>query len=278
MARSLPFLNGFNPFTTFASLWAKRDLLFHLVQRNIEGRYKGSVIGLVWAVVTPLFLLAVYTFFFSVIFKAHWGADFGDSKIAFSLILFCGLALFNIFSESVMSSVSVVTSNVNYVKKVVFPLEVLPVALVLSAAFLGLLWFGVLISCTGLFLHKPALCLMCLPLVFAPLLLLSCGVSWLVASLGVYTRDLSHVIGLLLQSWIFLTPIFYPIEMVPTAFRRILLLNPLAILVQSARAVLIYNQWPNWRSLAEVTLLSLIIFQLGYSWFMKTKRGFADVL
>ena len=267
-----------NPFSTLWEIWKGRDLLRQLVRRNIEGRYKGTMMGLIWMVVTPLVMLGVYTFVFGVIFKARWGAGLGDSKVAFALIMFCGMAVFNIFSESVNGSVGIVTGNPNYVKKVVFPLELLPVSSVLSACFFGLVWIGILLVGIVLFLHKICLVAVCLPLIFIPLILFSCGIAWFVASLGVFLRDLSHAIGIVLQVLYFMTPIFYSVEMVPEKFRPILLLNPLTPIVQSARQVLMYSQWPNWQALGIVMLLSMAVFQMGYFWFMKTKRGFADVL
>ena len=228
-------------------------------------------------VVTPLVMLGVYTFVFGVVFNARW-PGFGDSKAAFALIMFCGMTVFNIFAESVNGSVGIVTGNPNYVRKVVFPLEILPVSSVLSSCFFGLVWIGILLLGNVLFLHKFCSSIVCLPLIFIPLIILSCGIAWFVASLGVFFRDLAHVVGIVLQVLYFMTPIFYSIEMVPAKLRSILFLNPLTSLVQFAREVLMYDQWPDWRVLGIIILLSMVIFQLGYFWFMKTKRGFADVL
>ncbi|OHB49733.1 MAG: sugar ABC transporter permease [Planctomycetes bacterium GWF2_41_51] len=249
-----------------------------LVRRNVQVRYRGTLIGLIWVVITPLIMLSIYTFVFSVVFKAKWGADLDDSKIAFALLIFCGMAVFNIFSESVIGSVGVISGNPNYVKKVVFPLEILPVSAVISAIFLGLISLIILIAGIWLTMHKFSLTMICLPLAFLPLFLLCCGISWFAASLGVYVRDLSHVIGIVMQGLFFMTPIFYSAEMVPKSLRLLLLINPLTAIVQMARNVLIYGRWPDWSSLVIVTLLSLVIFQLGYFWFMKTKWGFADVI
>jgi lipopolysaccharide transport system permease protein len=267
-----------NPFSTILGIWKGRDLLRQLVRRNIEGRYKGTMIGLLWMIITPLVMLAVYTFVFGVVFNARWGAEFGDSKVAFALILFCGMTMFNIFSESVNGSVGIVSGNPNYVKKVVFPLELLPVSTVLSACFFGLIWIGILFLGIVLFFHKLCLAAICFPLVLIPLILFSCGVAWFVASLGVFIRDLAHVVGIILMVLYFITPIFYSVEMVPELIRPILLLNPLTFIVHSARQVLMFDQWPDRHALGMVTLLSMAVFQLGYFWFMKTKRGFADVL
>ena len=267
-----------NPFGALWGIWKGRDLLGQLVRRNIEIRYKGTMMGLVWMVVTPLVMLAVYTFVFGVVFKARWSAGLGDSKAVFALVMFCGMSVFNIFSEGVSGSVGIVTGNPNYVKKVVFPLELLPVSAVLSACFFGLIWIGILLLGIVLFLHKFCLASVCLPLVFIPLILFSCGFAWFVASLGVFIRDLAHAIGILLQVLYFMTPIFYSVDMVPESLRPVLLWNPLTSIVQSTRQVLMFGQWPDWHVLGFVTLLSMAVFQLGYFWFMKTKRGFADVL
>ena len=267
-----------NPLSALESLWQGRGLLSQLVRRNIDIRYKGTMMGLVWMMVTPLVMLAVYTFVFGIVFKAHWGAWFGDSKAAFALILFCGMTVFNVFGESVSGSVGTVTGNANYVKKIVFPLEFLPVSTVLSACFFGLVWLAILLFGTVFCFHKLYLTVVFLPLIFIPLVLFSCGFSWFVASLGVFFRDLSHLIGILLQVLCFMTPIFYSLEMVPARIRSVMLWNPLTLLVQSTRQVLIFGQWPDGAALGMVTLLSMAVFQGGYFWFMKTKRGFADVL
>jgi lipopolysaccharide transport system permease protein len=279
ITQRIPSWKYLNPFSALLGIFGYVELLNQLVRRNIEVRYKGTMIGVIWMVVTPLVMLAVYTFVFGIVFKARWTAGgFGDSKAGYSLLLFCGMTVFNIFSESVNGSVAIVTHNPNYVKKVVFPLELLPVSAVLTACFFGLIWIGILLLGIVLFFHKICLAAICLPLIFIPLVLFSCGIAWFVASLGVFIRDLTYVMGIVLLVLYFMTPIFYSMEMVPTKLRIILLLNPLALIIQSVRQVLMYGQWPDWIALGEVTLLSMAVFQLGYFWFMKTKRGFADVL
>lgn len=267
--------NKVNP---FSSIYRSRDLLMQLTKRNIHSRYKGTALGLLWWFTTPLMLLAVYTFVFSVVFKSRWGVDIGDSKTAFALIMFCGLVVFNILSESLNGAVGVIVGNPNYVKKVVFPLEILPVSSVLTALFLGLTWFVVLLVGVAIFMQKICLSIVCLPFILLILVLCCCGLAWLVAALGVYIRDLPHVVGILLQVLFFMTPIFYPIEMVPAAFRSILLLNPLTTIVEAVRKVVIYDQWPDWADLGVGFLISIVLFQTGYFVFMKVKRGFADVL
>ena len=271
-------LGYLNPFKTINNIWQYRDLLKQLAKQNISGRYKGSGLGRIWSVVTPLFMLSIYTFVFSVIFKARWGSDVESSRAAFALTLFCGLAVYNIFSESISTSASIIPANANYVKKVVFPLEILPVNMVITALFFGLIWFAILFAGIGIFLHKICITAICLPLVLLPLLLFILGLCWFIASLGVYVRDVTHFIGIALQALFFMTPIFYPINMVPEKFRIVLRLNPLSTIIQEVRNVILYNTWPNWQMLGIIFIISLLMFQLGYAWFMKTKRGFADVL
>jgi lipopolysaccharide transport system permease protein len=267
-----------NPCKPIENIYNNKDLLKQLAKQNVLGRYKGSGLGGLWSFVTPLFMLTIYTFVFSVIFKARWGTAVGNSRLEFALTIFCGLAVYNIFSESINSSATTIVSNVNYVKKVVFPLEILPVNMVMSALFFGGIWFIILFAGIGIFMHKICLTAICLPLILLPLILFTLGLSWFIASLGVYIRDVVHFIGLALQALFFMTPIFYPITMVPEQYQTILRLNPMTTIIQETRKVILYNKWPDWQLLGIVFIVSLVIFQLGYAWFMTTKRGFADVL
>lgn len=266
------------PLVEWSEAWRLRDLLLQLVKRNVQTRYKGSVLGLLWVVTTPLLMLAVYTFIFGVILKTRWGVGTNDSMAAFALILFCGQVVLNIFSETLTMAVGTVVNNPNYVKKVVFPLEILPLASFLTALFFGMVWFGILLLSIVACLHIATWTMVALPLVLLPLFFLTCGLAWMVAALGVYIRDLAHVIGILLQMLFFMTPVIYQLDMVPERYRVYLWLNPLTYVVENVRKVLIYGQWPNWSAWAAMLLGSIIISKLGYLWFMKSKRGFGDVL
>ncbi len=268
----------FNPLIGIKIILENRDLLFQLVKRNIAARYKGSTLGLFWSLVQPLMMLTVYTFVFSVIFKARWGIDNSDSKTAFAIIMFCGMAVFNIFSESVTGSCSLITGNPNYVKKVIFPLEILPVAQVSAAAILGIIWFGLLLLGAVIFMKGLVWTMLLLPLVLIPLILLSCGLSFLAASLSVFFRDIQHLIGVIIQILFFMTPIFYPIQAIPEQYRWVMQINPLSSIVEQARTIFLYGKMLDWTMYGTGLLISLVIFQLGLVWFIKTKRGFADVL
>jgi lipopolysaccharide transport system permease protein len=267
-----------NPLRATTGLWQHRDLIWQLAWRELRQRYQGSVLGLGWSLITPLLYLAVYTFVFSVVFKAKWGASGDDSRLGFALNLFCGLILFNIFSETAAAAPMVVLQGANFVKKTVFPLEVLSVislvqVLIRSAASLLILLVAILLLTDK---AHWTMALVVLPIV--PLVLLSLGVSWFLAALGVFLRDISHAVTIILQVLFFLTPIVYPLENVPEAYQWFLKINPLTYMVGMMRAAAMQGMVPSWRWLALSMVLSLVVFQVGYLFFMKSKRAFADVI
>ncbi|MEL1134479.1 ABC transporter permease [Desulfitobacterium sp. THU1] len=260
-----------------ASLWQNHELIKQFVKREVIGRYKGSYLGLLWSFLNPLFMLAVYSFVFSVVFEAKWGMGTG-SKIEFALVLFCGLTTFNIFGEVISRAPHLIIANVNYVKKVVFPLEILPVvalgsALVQAAISLALL-VGALVVFTGIF-HWT---MIMFPLVLLPQLLLVLGASWFLASLGTFLRDIGHVVAIIVQVLMFMTPIFYPLTAVPEKLRWLFEISPIYHVVDDMRRIFIWGQLPSWSWLILNILLSSCIAMLGYVWFQRTRGGFADVL
>ena len=257
-----------------------RSLFAQMTKRSVEMRYRGSALGLVWSFVQPLIMLCVYTFVFSVVFKSRWGVDVsvGDSKGAFAVIMFCGMTMFNLFAEAVSNSCGCITGNPNLVKKVIFPLEILPITQTATTFILGIAWFVLLFFGAYFILGFIGWTMLLFPLVVLPLFIFTLGIAYLVASLGVYVRDTQYVIGVVLQILFFATPIFYPINAVPERFRIVLELNPLTVLIEQARNVFLYGRMPNWLFLGLAALVSLIVLQLGYYFFSKTKRGFADVL
>jgi lipopolysaccharide transport system permease protein len=268
----------FNPVRIVAHLWKYRDLIRQLTWREVVGRYKGSFIGLGWSFIQPLVMLCVYTFVFSVIFKARWGVEAGEGKAAFALALFMGLITFSIFSEVANSAPSLVLGNANYVKKVVFPLEILPLVRLFSALInavfsLGVLFAGILII--NHFIHWTALLL---PLIWLPMLMFTLGCGYFLASLGVFVRDIGTIIGVLTTMLFFLTPIFYPISAVPEAFRIVFRINPIAIFVEDARRVVLWGLSPDWPWFFFGMALSGAVLIFGFVWFMKSKKAFADVI
>lgn len=267
-----------NPKKIIAHIWSYRYLLFQLVRRNIEVRYRGTMVGIMWAAITPIVILIVYTFVFGVILNVDWGGRFGDSKIGFALILFSGISVFNIFSESLSASAVVIRGNVSYVKKTIFPLEILPVSSVLSSFFFGLIWLLILMAAMVTFFRHLCLSVAALPLLLAPLFFFSCGLSWIVSSMGVFLSDMPHAVSVALLVLKFMTPIFYSIDMVPSYLRWVFILNPVSFMVVATRQALIFGQWPDWNMFFIILIFSLVVFQGGYFLFMKTKQDFSDML
>ena len=272
-------VSGFvNPARIVTHLWKSRDLIRQLTWREVVGRYKGSFIGLGWSFIQPLVMLCVYTFVFSVIFKARWGVESDESKAAFALTLFMGLITFSIFSETVNSAPSLVLGNANYVKKVVFPLEILPFVRLLGALVNAVFSLGVLFVGILLFNHYIHWTALLLPLIWFPMMLFTLGCGYFLASLGVFVRDMGTIIGVLTTILFFLTPIFYPISAVPEQFRIFCRINPVAIFVEDARRVVLWGLFPDWPWFFFGMALSVAVLIFGFVWFMKSKKAFADVI
>jgi len=277
-ARSESVLRYLNPIEITRHMWRQRDLIGQFTRREVEGRYKGSFLGLFWSFVNPLVLLLIYTFVFGVVFKARWPNAKTDNLGEFAITIFCGLTAFNIFSESIGRAPGIIINVPNYVKKVVFPLEILAISTIGSALFHGAVSLGILLVATLLVSHTVQWTLILLPLIALPLIFLCLGLAWFLASLGVFIRDIGYTVGLLLQVLFFVTPIFYPIESIPTQLQPIIQLNPLTSIVENFRGVILWGAPPNWLALGLWVLATGAVMLLGYAWFMKTKKAFADVI
>lgn len=266
-----------SPTAMLDCIWQQRQLIAILTRREVVGRYKGSTMGLFWSLFNPMLMLTVYTFVFSVVFKTRWNSE-STSKTEFALILFAGLIIFNLFSDCINRAPSLIVSNVNYVKKVVFPIEILPIVTLGAALFHGLVslfvWLVFYISFFGL--PHPT-CLL-LPFVLLPLLLLTIGTSWMLASLGVYLRDMTQIVGVLSLMLMFLSPIFFPVSALPPDYQKLLTLNPLTLSIEQIRDILIWGKLPDIFSYFIHLSFTAIFSWLGFSWFQKTRSGFADVL
>jgi lipopolysaccharide transport system permease protein len=260
-----------------ASLWRHRSLIYASAKREVLGRYRGSAFGLLWSFFNPLFMLAVYTFVFSEVFKARWNGG-SDSKTEFALLLFAGLIVFNLFADCINRAPGLILTNPNYVKKVVFPLEILPFVGLLSALYHALISFGVWLLAYTVFVGPPHATSLLLPLVLVPLALFIMGLSWGLASLGVFLRDVSQIIGVVTIVMMFLSPIFYPASALPEAYRHLLYLNPLTTVIEMTRDMLHWGKLPDWADLGLYWLATTAIAWLGFAWFQKTRKGFADVL
>ncbi len=260
------------------SVWRNRQLIAQMTRRDVVGRYKGSIMGLAWSFLTPVFMLAVFTFVFSVIFQARWGVGGEQSKTQFAVILFAGLIVHGLFAEVLNRAPGLILGNVNYVKKVVFPLEILPVVSLVAALFHSLVSLSVLllafVAVNG-YLHWTVIYT---PLIFLPLLILTLGLAWFLASLGVFLRDVGQTIGIITMAMLFLSPVFFPMSAIPEQFHGLFLANPLTFIIEQAREVLIWGNQPNWSGLGLYTLAASAVAWAGYAWFQKTRQGFADVL
>lgn len=260
------------------SLCRNRQLIVQMTKREVAGRYKGSVLGLTWSFFNPVFMLTVYTFVFSVVFKARWGVGGEESKTQFAVVLFVGMIVHGLFAEVLNRAPSLILYNVNYVKKVVFPLETLPVIALGAALFHTFISLTVLLIAFVVFngyLHWTAIFT---PLVFLPLVILTLGIAWMLASLGVFLRDVGQTIVIITTVMMFLAPVFYPITSIPEKFRFWIMANPLTFIIEQMREVLIWGHLPDWAGLGIYTLLAIAVAWAGYAWFQKTRKGFADVL
>jgi lipopolysaccharide transport system permease protein len=258
------------------SLWRNRQLIMQMTKREVVGRYKGSVMGLAWSFFNPVFMLVVYTFVFSVIFKSRWGGD--ESRTLFAVVLFVGMIVLSLFSEVLNRAPSLILSNVNYVKKVVFPLEILPVIAMGAALFHSLISLSVLLAAFVFFNGYLHWTVIFAPLIFLPLVIVTLGLAWALAALGVFLRDVGQTIGIITTVLMFLSPIFYPVTAVPEKFRPFIMANPLTFIIEQAREVLIWGHTPDWIGLGIYTAAAIVVAWAGYAFFQKTRKGFADVL
>jgi lipopolysaccharide transport system permease protein len=266
------------PIALFTSFWRNRQLIWQMTQREIAARYRGSVIGLAWSFINPLLMLMVYTFVFSVVFKARWGTTGNESRADFAIILFTGMIVFGLFAEIVNRAPAQIISNANYVKKVVFPLEILSWVSLGSVLFHSLVSLGVLLLAQLIInLYLPWTVVL-FPLVLLPLIFASLGAAWFLAALGVYVRDIGQITTVFTTVLMFVSAVFYPLSALPEAYQAWLRLNPLVLIITESRKVLVFGSLPDWFWLGIALLLGLVIAFAGFWWFQKTRKGFADVL
>lgn len=258
------------------NLFTNRSLLFSLVIRDIETRYRGTMLGFLWAVIYPLLMLAVYTFVFGGVFNARWGGS-GDIK-DFVCMLYCGLIIHAVFSETLTRSPSVILSNPSYVKKVVFPLELLPFSQLASAFFNTLVGLGLLSLFLLIQYHAIPATVLFVPLVLLPLLILTAGLAWFLAALGVFFRDIGQMIGVAMTVLLFMSPIFYPAASAPKLAQKLIYLNPLTFPMEELRAVLILGNQPDWLHWAAYLIAAIMIAAAGLWFFQKTRSTFADII
>ena len=266
------------PMEMFASIWRNRWLTIQMIKREVLGRYRGSTLGLAWSFFYPVVMLAVYTFVFSVVFKARWAIGGEESKANFAIILFVGMIVHGLFAECVNRAPGLILSNVNYVKKVVFPLEILPWVAMGSALFHAVISLAVLLIAQFILNFSLPWTAIFFPVVILPLIIATMGFAWVLSATGVYVRDISQMTGIMTTVLLFVSPVFYPVSALPIEYRGWLLLNPLTFVIEEARNVLIWGRvidWPRW---AISVVASFAIAWVGFWWFQKIRKGFADVL
>jgi lipopolysaccharide transport system permease protein len=266
------------PIEMIASVWRNRWLTIQMVKREVLGRYRGSTLGLAWSFFYPVVMLGVYTFVFSVVFKARWGIGGEESKASFAIILFVGMIVHGLFAECVNRAPGLILSNVNYVKKVIFPLEILPWVAMGSALFHAVISLAVLLIAQFVLNFSLPWTAIFFPLVILPLVIATMGFAWVLSATGVYVRDISQMTGIITTVLLFVSPVFYPVSALPIEYRGWLLLNPLTFVIEEARNVLIWGRvidWPRW---GISVLAGFTIAWVGFWWFQKVRKGFADVL
>jgi len=266
------------PFAVFESFWKHRTLIMNLARRDVLGRYSGSFLGLMWSFFNPLLMLCVYTFVFGVVFKARWSPNESASILEFAVVLFAGLLVFGIFSECVNRAPTLMLQNPGFVKRVIFPLEIMPWVVLCSSLFhtaisLAVLALVMLVGLGALPMTWPLIVI-----VVVPLVLFVMGISWALAALGVYLRDLAQTINIVTTVMMYLTPIFYPASAVPAGFRWAVEWNPMSFFIDQTRAVLIWGHLPDFAGLAAATAGGLAVAWLGLALFQHARDGFADVL
>jgi lipopolysaccharide transport system permease protein len=244
----------------------------------VVGRYRGSFFGLAWSFFNPLVMLAIYTFVFSEIFKMRWSGSEAETKAEFAIVLFAGIVVHSFFAEVLARAPGVILGNANYVKKVVFPIEILPVVAVGTSLFHGAVSLAVLLLAFVVFNGYLQWTLIFAPLVWLPFFIFTLGISWMLAALAVFLRDVGQTIGIITMALMFLSPVFYPVTALPPHLRPWLMVNPLTFVIEQTREVLIWGRLPNWGGLALYTLIATVVCWAGFAWFQKTRKGFADVL
>jgi|SRR5690348_165711 len=261
----------------FVALIRHRSLTWELSKREVLGRYRGASFGLAWSVISPFMMLGVYAFAFGTVMKSRWppGAGGGHS---FAVILFVGLILHGFFAECINRAPTLIVANPNFVKRVVFPLDVLIWPMLLSALFHAMMNIVVLAVLMLVLEHHLHATLLLLPLVFLPFVLITLGVSWILASLGVYFRDINQVMPVVATALLFLSSAVIPVSGLSPQLQRLFHLNPLTFFIDQARVVALAGTAPDWTGLALATVAGLLVAWLGHAWFMATQRGFADVL
>ena len=263
----------------FSAFGEHRTLIKQLLVREISARYRGSILGVVWSLVTPILMLCIFTFVFKYIFNARWSVQADDgSDLNFAMVLFLGLLVHGMISDILTRSPGMILTNVNFVKKVIFPLETLTWVVLLSTLFNFVIGFCLLLGFVYIELHHIPLTTLLMPVILAPYVFMLLGISWILAAFGVYVRDIQQLSGTLATFLLFLSPVFYSITILPESLQRLILFNPISVVVEASRSVVIYGQHPDYTTLIIYSVISITIACLGFTLFQRMRRGFADVV
>lgn len=268
--------SGFNPLQIGSELIAHRDLIVQLARRDVLLKYRGSYLGIAWSFLYPLLLLVVFTFVFDKVLGARWPQP-NDRHVPVVLVMYCGLIVFNIFAEISTAAPRLIPAYQSYVKKIVFPTQVLPIVLVITAfihATINVLILMLVILIAG---HgHPTLLLT--PIVMLPMVFFALGIAWILAATGVFIRDLAHVMPVVAQILMFLCPVFYSARIVPDYMQWFYRINPLSVVIEDFRRVALWGHMPHWESWAITLAISIVVTFVGYAFFFYGKEEFADVL
>ncbi len=271
------YSHSISPASLLRSTWKNRELTWQLARKDVIGRYKGSLFGLAWSYISPLFMLGIYTLFFTEVFHARWGV--GDTgKGVYATALFAGLIIHTMFAECISRGSQLVTDNANYVTKVIFPLEILPWVSSLTSLYHALASLVILAAFALIFNGHVAWTFLLFPVVFLPLLLIASAAGWLLASLGVYVRDVGQMTSMIVLALLYTSPVFFPMQNLSPRVQSLMHYNPLTFLIVQAREVLLWGHLPDWSGLAVYTAGALFACWLSYAWFQRTRAGFIDVL
>lgn len=288
-SRPTPLRELLSPAALVADLVRYGDLLRQFARREVEARHKGTLLGAAWTFVSPLIQLLIYTFVFGIVFEMKWGkleggasgggeGGAGPNPGEFALTFFAGYIAFTVFQECATRASGLIADRPNLVRKVVFPLEVLPVSVLLAQLFYAAIGVVLLLSAALIATGSISPTLWLFPVVCVPLSMFALAAGWFISALGVYIRDLKQVVPVLTQMLFFATPIFYPIKNVPEEYRPVMEANPFTSLVEMTRQTLLWGEVPDWWTWGGLTLAGAVAMQLAYAWFMRARRGFADVV
>jgi lipopolysaccharide transport system permease protein len=266
-----------DPISPYLALTRHFALVVRMARRDVAGRYRGSFAGLAWSFFNPLLVLVIYTFVFGVIFKSRWNAQ-TTNPFQYAVVLFAGLNINTLFSECANRATTLIIENTSFVKRVVFPLETLIWSTLGSGLFHLCVSTLVLLAISPLVMGHVPWTVVLFPVVVACFLPFVAGTVWLLASLGVYLRDLKQVVGIAAMAMMFLAPILYPMTLIPVPYREWLYLNPLTIIVEASQNVLIWGMPPTWGHLGVYVMVSGLFAWLAFAWFERTRKGFADVV